>query len=389
MVNVADKKCPCGKIPSFNVFGEKVGICCAKCKTEHMVNVVDKKCPCGKIPSFNVIGEKVGVCCAKCKTDEMIDVVHEKCPCGKIPKFNVPGQTFGVCCVKCKTDEMIDVVSKKCPCGKIPSFNVFGEKTGLCCSKCKTLDMVLVMNKRCPCGKQPSFNVPGEIVSICCAKCKTDEMIDVRSKRCPCGKRPCFNMPGEKVGICCMECKTLDMIDVVSRMCPGYDKPCPVRTQLVYGHDYCMSCDPNEARRKRYKQYEEAFFDYVKDKLDVHKREFTVSFDPDETSKKFAKLDGIVFGDDIIVCLEVDEDGHKEYECDEHRMHLVTAELLQKYPDHVVSWVRVNPTIDAKSQWNKKSKEIREKRFEDVVVAVNDILKSRDMKVVYIGFDDM
>jgi hypothetical protein len=85
----------------------------------------------------------------------------------------------------------------------------------------------------------------------------------------------------------------------------------------------------------------------------------------------------------------VDENGHEEYECDEHRMHLVTAELLQTYPDHVVSWVRVNPTIDAKSQWSKKSKAIREKRFEDVVVAVNDILESRDMKVVYIGFDDM
>ena len=147
-----------------------------------------------------------------------------------------------------------------------------------------------------------------------------------------------------------------------------------------------MSCDPNEARRKQYKRYEESFFDYVKDKLYVHKREFHVSFDPTETSKKFARLDGIVFGDGIIVCLEVDENGHEEYECDEHRMHLVTAELLQKYPDYVVSWVRVNPTVDAKNQWSKKSKAIREKRFDNVVVAVNDLLKSRDTRVVYIGF---
>jgi hypothetical protein len=147
-----------------------------------------------------------------------------------------------------------------------------------------------------------------------------------------------------------------------------------------------MSCDPNDARRKLYKRYEEAFFDYVKNKIDVHKREFRVSFDQNETSKKFAKLDGIVFGDDIIVCLEVDENGHEDYQCDEHRMHLVTAELLQKYPDHVVSWVRVNPTINTKSQWSKKSKKIREKRFEDVIVAVNDLLKSRDTRVVYIGF---
>ena len=141
------------------------------------------------------------------------------------------------------------------------------------------------------------------------------------------------------------------------------------------------------ARRKQYKRYEEAFFDYVKDKIVVHQREFRVSFDQTETAKKFARLDGVIFEDDSIVCIEIDENGHQEYECDEHRMHLVTAELLQKYPGNVVSWVRVNPTIVAKSQWSKSSKLIREKRFENVVSVVIDILKTRDTRVVYIGFD--
>jgi hypothetical protein len=67
-------------------------------------------------------------------------------------------------------------------------------------------------------------------------------------------------------------------------------------------------------------------------------------------------------------------------------MHLVTAELLQKYPNHTVSWVRVNPTVDAKNQWGRTSKKIREQRFEDVVETVKDILKTRDTRVVYIGF---
>jgi hypothetical protein len=150
-----------------------------------------------------------------------------------------------------------------------------------------------------------------------------------------------------------------------------------------------MSCDPNDARRKQYKRYEEAFFAYVKDKIDIRKREYRVSFDSSETSKKFARVDGVVFGDGVIVCLEVDENGHQEYECDEHRMHLVTAELLQKYPDKVISWVRVNPTTDEKTQTSKKSQKIREKRFEDVVNVVDDILKTCDTRVVYIGFDDI
>lgn len=144
--------------------------------------------------------------------------------------------------------------------------------------------------------------------------------------------------------------------------------------------------DTSIARRKRYKQFEDAFFAYVKNKLDVPKREFRVAFDPPETAKKYARLDGIVFGDGVIVCLEVGENGHQEYECDEHRMHLVTAELLQKHPGHVVSWVRVNPTTAEKSQRSKTSKTIRENRFEDVVMTVNDILKTRDTRVVYIGF---
>jgi hypothetical protein len=67
-------------------------------------------------------------------------------------------------------------------------------------------------------------------------------------------------------------------------------------------------------------------------------------------------------------------------------MHLVTAELLQKYPDYVISWVRVNPTIGSNNEWSPASKKIREKRFEDVVTTVKDILKTRNNCVEYIGF---
>jgi hypothetical protein len=283
---------------------------------------------------------------------------------------------------------MIDVLHKKCPCGTHPKFNVPGEKIGVCCSKCKTGEMVDVAHKRCSCGNRPLFNTLGKTIGVCCKICKTDEMVDVMNKRCACGSiSPVFNVPGEEVGVCCLKCKTSEMIDVMNKICPGYINECPVRTYINNGHKYCMSCDPNDARRKRYKRYEEVFFDYVKDKLDVHKRNFTVKYDPKETAKKHAFLDGIVIEDGVIVCIEVDENGHRYYDCDEHRMHLVTAELLQKYPNHIVSWVRVNPTIDAKSQWSKSSKVIREKRFEDVVFIVKDILATRDTRMVYIGFD--
>jgi len=349
-----------------------------------------RKCPCGTRPYFNLPREKTGVCCSKCKTTGMIDVVNNRCSCGKQPCFNVTGKTFGICCSGCKTDDMINVVNKKCSCGSRPSFNVSGQTTGICCVKCKTDDMIDVKNKRCPCGKRPVYNVPGQKTGIYCSICKTDGMINVVTKVCSCGKRPKFNVIGQTVGICCVKCKTDEMTDVVNKICPGYNgDKCPVRTYIGNGHKYCLSCDPNDARRKLLKWYEEAFFDYVKDKIDVRQREFRVTFDQNETSKKFARLDGIVFGDGIVVCLEVDENGHRDYECDEHRMHLVTAELLQMYPDSVVSWVRVNPTTDEKTQTSKKSQKIREQRFEDAVSILKDMLKTRVSRVVYIGFDDM
>lgn len=139
-----------------------------------------------------------------------------------------------------------------------------------------------------------------------------------------------------------------------------------------------MSCDPNDDRRKIYKRHEEAFFDYVKDKINVHKREYHVFLDQNETSRKFARVDGIVIGDGIIVCIEVDENGHRDYDCDEHRMHLVNGELLQLYPDHNISWVRVNPSV--------KSMKTRNKRFDDVIKSVNCILETKKTELVYIGF---
>ena len=388
MVNIYAKRCSCGKItPRFNFPGVKPGICCKVCKTDGMINVMSRKCPCGSQSYFNFQGITPGVCCAKCKTDGMVNVVSNKCPCGKItPKFNFPGISSGVCCDGCKADGMINVMSKKCSCGSQMSFNFPGVKPGICCKVCKTDGMVDVYSIKCPCGTIPTYNSPTETTGVCCRFCKTDDMVDVVNKKCSCGKQRSFNFPGITPGECCIECKRPGMINVCSNICPGYNDQCPVRTQLTRGHKYCMSCDPNEDRRKRFKLYENAFFEYVKGKLDVHTREFHVNFDPTETAKKFARLDGIVFGDGIIVCLEVDENGHKDYDCDDHRMNLVSAELLQKTPGNDITWVRVNPTVKGRDQWSRTSKKIREKRFEEVVDTVNDILKTKGCDIKYIGF---
>ena len=80
------------------------------------------------------------------------------------------------------------------------------------------------------------------------------------------------------------------VIDVINKICPGYNTECPVRTR-VNDNKYCLSCDPDDSRRKRFKRYENAFFAYVHDKINIHQREFRVNFDANETAKTCARVD--------------------------------------------------------------------------------------------------
>jgi hypothetical protein len=177
------------------------------------------------------------------------------------------------------------------------------------------------------------------------------------------------------------------MVNVKSKRCPGYaGKECEYG-YFISGCQYCLTCDPDDSRREKFKKYEHAFFKHAKGKIDVERREFVVKYDPLETTKKWARLDGVVFGDSIIVCLEVDENGHESYACDESRTHMVTAELLQKYPGTDVCWIRVNPTTEHKNPWGVAAKRVRAERFDAAIEAVNDVLKNKKTDVVFIGFD--
>ncbi|AGE59121.1 hypothetical protein PBCVOR070422_522L [Paramecium bursaria Chlorella virus OR0704.2.2] len=374
------KKCLCGRWAIYNLKGLKPKFC-KDCKSDEMITVNGNRCKCGNQSSFNLEGLKARFC-KDCKTDEMIYVNGNRCKCGNIPTYNLKGLKAEFC-KDCKTDEMINVHGRRCVCGNIPIYNLNGLKAEFC-SSCKTDEMINVNVKHCRCGNIPIYNLKG-LKAAFCKDCKTDEMITVHGIRCECGNHPTYNLEGLKPRFC-KDCKTEEMTNVHNKRCPGSKGyKCPIDALVGNGHTYCMSCDPNEARRKQFKRYEEAFFDFVKGKIDIHQREFRVTFDPEDTSKKFARIDGVVFGDGIIVCIEIDEDGHESYDCDEHRMHLVSAELLQKYPGNEIAWVRVNPTVPVKNQWSKSSIKIRHLRFQEVVSAVEKLLDFPTTSVLYIG----
>jgi hypothetical protein len=219
-----------------------------------------------------------------------------------------------------------------------------------------------------------NFNYPDKKHPIACDKCKKPGMKNIVDRKCSCGKISIFNFEGEIIGIACFNCKKEGMVDVIHPICPGHeDTACPVRTRLYNGRAYCASCDPDPNRSQQRKKFEDAFFAFAEGKINIEKREFRVNFDQTHTTKKFARIDGIVFRNDVIVCIEIDENGHADdsYSCDESRMHLVTGELLQKYPGYDVAWVRVNPMIpDLANQWTKKAKIAREKLFSHAIGAI-------------------
>ncbi|AGE50279.1 hypothetical protein ATCVCanal1_691L [Acanthocystis turfacea Chlorella virus Canal-1] len=344
------------------------------------------RCICGKRASFGFNGEKATYC-AGCKKDGMQDVVHKRCPSGKQVSFGFPGGK-ALCCKECKEDGMERMTYKKCPCGKNPYFGFPGGKA-LCCRVCKEVGMEDVKSKKCPCGKQPHFGYKtGK--PICCVNCKDVGMEDLVFKRCVCGKHPYFGYNGEKP-TCCANCKKPDMEDIVHRRCEGFNgSPCPTKYLIVNGREYCIACDPDDSRRLDKKRDEAAFFNFLNKHITITQQSYPVHFRCIDTNKMRAEIDGIIITKDTVVCLELDEDAHEYYDevCEEARMHNVSAELKIAYPDHSVAWVRVNPHTKKNGKRDKSSRalKIRDKRHQEALGIIEDILQNPRDCIEYIGY---
>jgi hypothetical protein len=170
-------------------------------------------------------------------------------------------------------------------------------------------------------------------------------------------------------------------------MCPGYTGiPCPVRTQLAPGKAYCLSCDPDESRKLPRKKDEHAFFVFLeKHGVKVSQREYRIDYRCVETDKSHAFIDGIIITPDIVLCLEVDENAHEHYSCDEARTNFASHELLLAYPKHHIGWVRVNPTVDNFDRSDKALK-IRDERYFEAMLSIRNLIKNPRTDIIYIGY---
>jgi len=118
MVNIKNKKCKCGKVPTFNFPDETKAICCSRCKIEGMIAVfIGYTCKCGVRATYNYMGETKGICCSKCKEKGMINLNFKKSKGKDVrqPHFNYSNETSAICCNDCKHYNMVDIKHRKCP----------------------------------------------------------------------------------------------------------------------------------------------------------------------------------------------------------------------------------------------------------------------------------
>jgi len=250
--------------------------------------------------------------------------------------------------------------------------------------------MINVANKKCPCGKQPSYGI-SDGKAMYCSECKKPGMVDVRNKKCPCGNHLVYGLPGGP-RVCCKECKEPGMVDVKHATCPGYDGvPCPVVTRLADGKDYCLMCDPDESRRAARLKDETAFFDFLAENgVSVTQRSYRIDYQCIDTAKKYSLIDGVIITADVVVCLELDEDAHENYDptCEKARMNDASAELKIAFPNHSVAWIRVNPHIkkDGKRDVSRAAKKVRDERHRKALVLIRDVLENPWGGIKYVGY---
>ena len=306
-----------------------------------------KKCSCGsgKYTIYGLEGGKRPTCCRECKSDKMFNIITKKCSCGSgiIPYYGLKGDKRATCCSKCKSDTMFNIKTKKCSCGK--GYSIYGlkeDKRATCCVECKKDDMVNIARKKCSCGSgmTPIYGLEGDKIPNYCRECKIADMVDLRNNKCSCGSgiQPYYGLETDKRATCCSECKKDTMVNIKYKRCKA--DHCDMRARNIRCRGYCSRCFfytfPDEKLTRNYKTKENTIVDHIKQKFPnydwVHDRRVV-----DGCSLKRPDL-YCDFGSHIVV-IEVDEDAHRGYSCEEKRMFTI----INDFGVRSTIFIRINP----------------------------------------------
>ena len=377
-IDVTAKYCECNfTIATFGKPGTKTALYCANCpsKPYDAVDVRHKVCACGTRMSFGFVGQKKALFCQNCKPEEAVNVVSRKCECElSSPSFGIEGKTKRKWCKHCPTlppDAVILNYRKLCLCKSVcPSFKIIGMYDVLFCVKCKPENSEHIYHVKCQCGTIASYGLLGDDIPKWCFKCSPEEAVDVVRKKCEkCSTRiKLYNFPGQ-TPVFCGICKEKGMIYRSTKKC------CSLKCRgfAIYGpslnlrlrcdahkleNDFnlvekdCVSCGlPNILDKNNKCQYcdETNFKNFLKRKEFIIKDFLVANKMGDFIQNKVANgsdcgLERVDFFWDLkthIVILEVDEDQHKNYQCDCEQIRMVN--VTQTFGGTPVFWIRYNP----------------------------------------------
>jgi hypothetical protein len=342
------------KYAVFNLPGTNLGVCCSTHKDDIMIDVINKKCKfdgCQKLPSFNYEGIKKPLYCNIHKLESMIRVINKKClfdTCLLRPCFNFPNETKGIYCNQHKNEGMIDVLNKnRCQfddCNIIANFNYPNEIRGIYCFSHKLSEMINCKKsnlcKHINCTKNASYNYSNIKQAIYCNTHKLIDMFNVTNKRCiylECNIRPNYNYPNIKRAIYCNQHKNEGMVDVIHKKCRSEN--CTTHANPKY-RGYCSRCFmytfPDEPIAFNYKIKEKHVTDFINQEF----KDYNPIFDK-QINGGCSKKRPDIFIDQLThsIIIEVDEDQHENYACENKRL----MELFQDLGNRPIVLIRFNP----------------------------------------------
>jgi hypothetical protein len=360
-----------------------------------MVDVKSKLCEnenCNLHPSYNYEHLNTARYCESHMLENMVNVSSKKCAepnCNKQPTYNVIGSKQPLYCLTHKTSEMVDIRSKKCfndGCNTQPSYN-FPDLPPLFCKKHKNFEMINVSCNKCnflDCYTQPNYNFNGETKPLYCAVHKLENMIDINNPICRydnCTTRAGFNYENLIKPIYCFVHKSDEMYDVVHKKC--ITPLCYTRANVNYDK-YCFRCFiytfPDSQITRNYKTKEQTVVDFILKSFPdltwiLDKRIY------DGCHKNRPDL-FVDFGDKVIV-IEIDENQHRTYSCENRRI----MEISQDLQHRPMVFIRFNPDsyIDNK---NKKIKSCWKTNKKNILVIDNETDWQHRLKILkkYVKF---
>lgn len=349
MVKCKETGCEIGA--RFNLINESNGLFCSEHRKDGMINIIDKHCvykDCLKYPVYNFIGSKLRLYCYEHKLDGMINIKDKKCivkDCKIRANFNFENESAKYC-YEHRKDKMINVKSKKCKeydCSKQPCYNLPDIKNGIYCAEHKKDGMINIYCKSClieNCTTQPIYNYKNELNGIYCYTHKLEGMINVIDKRClECDKIPNYNYTNENIGLYCYDHKKKNMINIKSKRC--LTDNCTILISNPNYKGYCFYCFinlfPDEPVYRNYKTKECYITSVIKDTFED---EYTMIFDKKiENGCSQKRPDTFIdFGSHIVI-LEIDEQQHKDYSCENKR----EMTLFQDAGNRPMKIIRFNP----------------------------------------------